>query len=368
MKIGLFLPNATFDLPGSEEVGGIEVYAFELGEALLNRGHDVVLFGGEPKEGRSFRPTRLRVHLAPYIETRNIWKLGTRFRKLIQRLDFARACASQIEAAKRDLMIVFKPYDFINAFRWKYRHPNLRVVMNYQGKDFFPTDRFWRHFIDWEYAASAENSELAKLRFGSRPEVFPNGVDTVLFCPPADKKRGSRFKILTAGRIVGWKGLHTLIPLILSIPELEWHIAGDGPERAPLETMACERGIRDRLVFHGVLDAYSLSELMRTCDLFAQPSIDFDACPTAVLQAMSSAMPTIISDQVGHQSSFIKNQELWVLPAHDTASWTHLLRNIVALPKADLDAFGRRARAAIECRFSGDIVAAQLEKRLREIL
>ena len=34
MKIGLFLPNATFDLPGTNEVGGIEVYALELGEAL----------------------------------------------------------------------------------------------------------------------------------------------------------------------------------------------------------------------------------------------------------------------------------------------------------------------------------------------
>ena len=46
MKIGLLLPNATFDLPGTGEVGGIEVYALELGEQLQKRGHGVTLFGG----------------------------------------------------------------------------------------------------------------------------------------------------------------------------------------------------------------------------------------------------------------------------------------------------------------------------------
>ncbi len=93
MKIGLFLPNATFDLPGTSEVGGIEVYALELGEQLQARGHEVTLLGGKPKAGRRHRTLAIRHELFDYIETKDIPKLGTRFRKLVQRLHFgSRRC------------------------------------------------------------------------------------------------------------------------------------------------------------------------------------------------------------------------------------------------------------------------------------
>ena len=69
MKIGFFLPNATFDLPGSPEVGGIETFSFLVGEALQNMGHTVVLFGGNPKPGRRHMETKVSLRLFDYIET-----------------------------------------------------------------------------------------------------------------------------------------------------------------------------------------------------------------------------------------------------------------------------------------------------------
>ncbi len=70
MKIGIFLPNATFDQPGTSEVGGIETYAFTVGEALQRMGHEVVLFGGKPKPGRTHAATTIPLELAPYWECR----------------------------------------------------------------------------------------------------------------------------------------------------------------------------------------------------------------------------------------------------------------------------------------------------------
>ena len=63
MKIGIFLPNATFDLPGMPEVGGIEVFALTVGEAWQRAGHEVILYGGHPKNGRQHRPTPLTLRL-----------------------------------------------------------------------------------------------------------------------------------------------------------------------------------------------------------------------------------------------------------------------------------------------------------------
>src|SRR6202021_3726721 len=89
VEIGIFLPNATFDLPGSPEVGGIETFSFTVGEALQKLGHDVVLFGGAPKPGRKHRDTTLTLELHFYWETKSIPDVGTRFQRLIQRLHFA---------------------------------------------------------------------------------------------------------------------------------------------------------------------------------------------------------------------------------------------------------------------------------------
>ena len=54
MKIGIFLPNATFDLPGSPEVGGIETFSFTVGEALQRLGKAADDLGNPEEAMRHF--------------------------------------------------------------------------------------------------------------------------------------------------------------------------------------------------------------------------------------------------------------------------------------------------------------------------
>lgn len=364
MRIGLFIPNATFDLPGSSEVGGIEVFAFELGEAMQKRGHQVILFGGEPKAGRLYRQTSLELKLAPYWETKNIWNLGSRFRKLVQRLDFGQKILPEIRKANLDLMLIFKPYDFINAFRW--RGLGFSVVMNYQGKDFFLTDRFWKRWIDDEFACSDENARLAESRYGKLPKTFSNAVDTDFFKPALEKASNHRTILLTAGRMVGWKGLPTLISVLEKIPNSEWWAAGDGPEREVLEAMAKERGVQDRFRWWGVLNPEKLREVMQQADFMVQPSWDFDACPTAVLQAMACGLPLILSDQVGLKS-LIQNQEAFrVVRSRDPDSIVSVLQLWNQEDPGQIRAKEAARNEALN-RFSWLELAARLEKEWKLI-
>jgi glycosyltransferase involved in cell wall biosynthesis len=360
MRIGLFIPNATYDLPGSPEVGGIEVFAFELGEAMMRLGHEVILFGGEPKQGRRHRATTMKLELAPYIETHRIWKLGSRFRKLVQRLDFGQAVLPRIKESRLDLMVVFKPYDFINAFRW--RHLGFKVVMNYQGKDFFPTDRFWRQWIHGEFACSDENAALARERYGVLAPTYSNAVETDFFKPADDgdiKPRG-RFRILTVGRMVGWKGLATLIAVLEKRPGIEWWAAGDGPEREKLLSMAKAAGVEDRFTACGVLEGEKLREVMQNADVMVQPSWDFDACPTAVLQGMSCGLPLVLSDQVGLRG-LIQNQEAFqVSVSRDADSIVHAIQKWIDDPALRLEA-AKASRKEALARFSWSKLAKSLE-------
>jgi len=363
MKIGLFLPNATFDLPGTSEVGGIEVYALELGEQLQKRGHDVTLFGGKPKPGRQHREIIFPHQLFDYIETKDIPKLGTRFRKLVQRLHFASVTMQAFLDARFDVVFVFKPYDFINAWRWKSHRKELKVVMNYQGTDFFPTDRFWHRWVDREYAVSPENARLAESRYGGIVPVIPNGVDTALFQPgQAQVSEGKH--LLTAGRLVGWKGLRVLAEAVAEVPEIHWHVAGDGPELPWLKSHAAEKNYASRVTWHGVLNSGALAQLMQSCRFFAQPSVGFDACPTAVLQAMSSGMIVAMSDKVGLHESFIPDQEFLLVPGGKD-EWIAALEKMKSLkPQQDL-IMGTAARDAVIRSFSWAGICTKIEALLQ---
>jgi glycosyltransferase involved in cell wall biosynthesis len=363
MKIGLFLPNATFDLPGTSEVGGIEAYALELGEQLQARGHEVILFGGKPKPGRSHRAIGVPCQLFDYIESKDIPKLGTRFRKLVQRLHFGSVSFAAMMEARFDAVFVFKPYDFINAWRWKRRQKNLKVIMNYQGTDFFPTDRFWHRWVDREYAVSPENARLAQARYGGSVPVIPNAVDTALF-HPGDKQREG-MHLLTAGRLVGWKGLRVLAEAVAEVPGIHWHVAGDGPELPWLKNHAREKRYDARVTWHGVLDPAGLAAAMRTSQFFAQPSVAFDACPTAVLQAMSSGLVVAMSDQVGLHESFVPDRE-FLLVSGGKEAWIACLQRLLALAPAERRALGEAARAAAIRSFSWSGICTRIEALLEE--
>jgi glycosyltransferase involved in cell wall biosynthesis len=359
MKIGLFVPNATFDLPGTNEVGGIEVYALELGEQLQRRGHTVTLFGGKPKEGRRHREISFPFQLFDYVETRDIPKLGTRFRKLVQRLHFGSVSMRALVDANFDTIFVFKPYDFINACRWKSQQPKLRVMMNYQGTDFFPTDRFWHRWIDREYAVSPENARLAEARYGGKIPVIPNGVDAALFQPVA-RPVANDAQLVTAGRLVGWKGLRVLAEAVAEVPGIHWHVAGDGPELEWLKNHAAEKKYDLRVTWHGVLDPVALARLMQLGDYFAQPSVGFDACPTAVLQAMSSGLVVAMSDKVGLHESFTPDREFMLVPG-GKEEWIAALNKMVALSPENRRAIGAAAREAVMRSFSWSGICTQIE-------
>lgn len=334
MKIGFFIPNATFDQPGNAEVGGIEVMAFELAEEFHRRGHEVCLFGATPRTGKSHRPTPVRLYLNPCWETRQIPNWGSRFRKLVQRLQFASSSRSDFLKADCEVVFIFKPYDFINAWRWKRWGWRGRVIMNFQGTDFFPCDRLFLGAVDGFFAASASNEELARKRYGRTFPVLVNGVDGGVYVfDPAAKSSGTETRLAVSARLVGWKGMHILMEALQDImqayPTVVLDVCGDGPEKGRLETMAQSLSAPGTIQFRGVLPPVELRKILGSCDVFIQPSVGFDACPVAVLEAAASGCALVLSDQVGTAGVFQSGQACEQVKAGDAKELTRVLQKLL---------------------------------------
>ncbi len=369
MKIGIFLPNATFDLPGTPEVGGIETFAFTIGEALQSLGHHVILYGGKPKPGKQHRPTSITLKLYDYIETHHIPDLGTRFQRLIQRLHFGWISRKDWLNEKFDLILIAKPFDWPLAYYWKRKaqkqgiHPLPKIIMGFQGEDYFFKCEAFYHAIDAAFAVSPEIAKRAQSRTHHAPQIIPNPVDTAFF-KPIQPSVSQSFTIAASGRIIGWKGYHHLVNAIAHLRQnghnVQLSIAGDGPELPKLKSLVTSLNLDHAVQFHGKLNPEALRNLLQKSTLYVQPSIGIEAFSISALEAASCGLPLVLSDQVG-LSHFLDAQDYLSYPAQETNALAQAITT--ALHRQDCDWWDAQARhQRIHAQFSPQVVASQIIK------
>jgi glycosyltransferase involved in cell wall biosynthesis len=136
-------------------------------------------------------------------------------------------------------------------------------------------------------------TRFAARRFGAagfaaqRIVVLPNPAPAVASAP-ADAAAG-RY-VAYAGRMSEEKGVSTLLAAIARTPEIELHLAGEGPL---LERLVAAAPANAR--FSGFLDADELSRFYRAARFLVVPSLWFEMCPMVILEAMSHGVPVIAS-------------------------------------------------------------------------
>ena len=364
MKIGIFIPNATFDLPGTPEVGGIETFSFTVGEAWQRLGHEVVLFGGRPKAGRTHRATTLTLELNPYWETKSIPDIGTRFQRLVQRLHFAWSSRHAWARQHCDLLLLGKPFDWPVAWFWK--RPDLKVVMGFHGTDYFAGDRFFYGVVDAAFAVSARTADLAEARVGQRPVLIPNPVDVDFFSPgeassPSDAKT---WRIVSSGRLLGMKGFSNFLEALARLRDEQgitatFDLAGEGPERAALSAKIAELKLGQQVKLHGLLDASALRDLLRKSDLYVLPAIGREAFSISSLEAACVGLPLLLSDQVGI-AGFLSSEDCVVYPSRDVAALVARLKELYNKRenKTWTDRAARHAR--LREKFSAEHIAMEI--------
>lgn len=113
-----------------------------------------------------------------------------------------------------------------------------------------------------------------------------------------DREKGL---ILSAGELTPRKRFDILVRAVALLPEAVRHtsrvvIVGDGPERANLESLARELGVK--MEFAHAMPHAELLALMRRACIYACSS-EFEGHPRCVLEAMHSGAAVIVADSPG---------------------------------------------------------------------
>jgi len=131
--------------------------------------------------------------------------------------------------------------------------------------------------------------------------------------------KADTFLIVSAGRLVPWKGFKTLIgimPKILKeIPSAKLFIIGSGPDREALETVIANYGLRNNVFLLGQLPREDLLLLLRAGDVFVL-NTGYEGFSHQLLEAMAVGIP-VITTNIGGNPEMIENGETGLLFEYD---------------------------------------------------
>lgn len=176
-------------------------------------------------------------------------------------------------------------------------------------------------------------------------------------------RRSERPVIGAVGRMDRQKGLDVLLRALPDVPDAELVLIGDGEERQPLERLAADLGISERISFDGYRG--DARDQLTTFDVLVMPS-RFEGLPLAVIDAMLARLP-VVATPVGSMSEAVLDGETGLLvPPEEPGPLARALRELVT-DRPRREAMGERGRLrALE--FSPEAMARDYESLYDEIL
>ena len=167
--------------------------------------------------------------------------------------------------------------------------------------------RFVVNRADRVIAPSANFAEIVRGWLSDRTKVVHiyNGIDLGEIERAVADARPEARTIMTAGRLVPWKGFGMLILTMRRLPDWKLNIAGDGPERAALEKLVREQGLSGRISFLGRLERAELMRAIASAEIFAMntssetfsyQAVETMAAGTPLIATRVGSLPEIIAD------------------------------------------------------------------------
>jgi len=195
-------------------------------------------------------------------------------------------------------------------------------------------------------------------------QVFPNGVDTVRFCPDEGKRVALRRELNisadalvvgSVGRMVAIKNYPALLQaveyLVPAIPNLRLMLVGSGPDLDRLKAQASQSSeLSTRVLFVGPSER--VADLLSAMDVFVLPSLG-EGMSNTLLEALAVGLPIVATAVGGNPEVIADGVEGYLFAPGDVQGLSRRLQAV--LSDAALRArLGQAARQRAREHFSID--------------
>ena len=171
-------------------------------------------------------------------------------------------------------------------------------------------------------------------------KIIYNGVD---FAPSNLSKEEARKKIgifghvvLSAGRLVPWKGFRMLIKIMPQVFEINQAfrlvIVGDGPDRKLLQSMIKNLGLERKVFLVGKKNQAELAEYLAAADMFVLDT-GYEGFSHQILEAMTAGVPVITTAVGGNQEVIEQGENGFLVKYNDEFNLVEAIRSLWRNPE-----------------------------------
>jgi phosphatidyl-myo-inositol dimannoside synthase len=206
------------------------------------------------------------------------------------------------------------------------------------------------------------------VHLGTDPTWFRPGIDVTAarerFALP---DRGGRW-IVTVARLQEHKGMDTVIralPAILArAPDVRYAVAGTGPDRERLESLAQELGLGDRVRFLGGVGDQDLPAFYNLASVYVGASrragrLGVEGFGISLVEASACGLPVVAGHSGGIPDAVRDGETGFLVPPEDPAALADAITRLLA----DTELAGRigaAGRRAVETYYNWDRVVRDL--------
>jgi len=181
-----------------------------------------------------------------------------------------------------------------------------------------------------------------------RIEVLPH-FQTL---PAEENLAGDEGYVLYFGRLSPEKGVEELLHAMVRLPQIPLVIAGSGPERSRLESLARDLNLK-HVQFAGMVTGAKLEQLIAKCSFSVFPSHAYETLGKSILESYAWGRPVVASD-LGSRREFVEHGVTGLLYS---AGDREQLANCIELLFNDVDlaaAMGAGARRRLRVKHDPD--------------
>lgn len=310
------------------------------------------------------RQTRLYICSLPFSAW--LWRSATEYDLIHIHTVFSYCSnAAAWVAHRKAIPYVIRPLGVLNRWGFQNRRPVLKQI-----SFALIEKRLLSRAAVVQYTTEQERDEAAGLGFPHHPVVIPNPVE---MAQPESDVRGQfraqypeladRRMVLFLSRIDPKKGLDLLLPAFREVLRQDARaalvIAGEGEPSLVdrLHRMAAELGIASSVFWPGFLSGSRRAAAFADADIFVLPSYseNFGMAP---VEAMSSGLPVVLTDQVGIHKEVSEAGAGIVTPVSSEAIASALL--LVLRDDSLRPEMGHNARRLAASRYSVEAVTTRL--------
>lgn len=219
-----------------------------------------------------------------------------------------------------------------------------------------------------ETAARLRRLGAADVRLFSQLGASEAELERIGRCAASD---GGTVRFLSIGRLLHWKGFHLGLCAFAraGIPNSEYWIVGDGPERGRLGALARRLGVASRVKFWEELSREQVFRRLGECSALVHPSLH-DSGGMVCLEAMGAGRPVICLD-LGGPAVQVTEKTGFKVPATTPEETVDGLAQAMSAVARDPElrlGMGRAALARVEEHFTWHKKGEQLDEFYAEVV